>query len=314
MSKLNKKINIFFLLLSFLLIIFGLNYKIIKNDNNKPMITVTTTFLGDLSKNLLKDHVQINVLMGPGINPHNYQATPQDLNLIYQSKAVIYQGINLEGKLSEVLDENNNPDLNIIKASNNINEKDLIVVYENDGKKTYDPHIWFDINLWENVMYYLSSEYIKLFPEFKEDILQNTKDYQYKLNQLKVDVNKIINTLPLEKRKLITAHDAFNYFGRYNNFIVKGIQGINLNSETGTKDVQNLIKYIIDNKVKAIFPEIGVNEKLIKTILTATKMENYQLKLGDKLYSDSLGDINTLEGTYIGMYLYNVNKIVNELK
>ena len=314
MSKKNKKLNIILLCLSCLFLFVGFSYQPIKKQTNKPMITVTTTFLADLSKNLLQDHVEINVLMGPGVNPHNFQATPQDLNQIYQSRAVVYQGINLEGKLSEVLSENQNDQLNIINATAMIDKNNLIVVYENNGEKIYDPHIWFDINLWENVLNNLTNQYIELFPELKEDILKNKNNYQEELNDLKKQVDLLIDTLPLEKRKLITAHDAFNYFGRYNDFVVKGIQGINLNSETGTKDVQNLVSYIMDNKIKAIFPELGVNEKLIKTILTATKIDGYNLKMGGKLYSDSLGDVNTKEGTYIGMYLYNVHQIVNQLK
>ena len=151
-------------------------------------------------------------------------------------------------------------------------------------------------------------------PENATNFLENEKKYLAKLTQLEADVSTIISTLAKEKRILVTAHDAFNYFGKNYDFNVVGLQGLSTATEAGVKDVQKLSSFIIENKIKAIFIESSVPKRTIEALVAAVKAKDHKVEIGGILYSDALGNSGTVEGTYIGMFKYNVNTIVNALK
>jgi manganese/zinc/iron transport system substrate-binding protein len=178
----------------------------------------------------------------------------------------------------------------------------------------YDPHVWFDINYFKLFTKKVTAVLSEKDPVNAQHYKENERDYLAKLDKLQDDVRGVIKTLPEEKRILVTAHDAFNYFGEAYKFKVLGLQGLSTATEAGVQDVRRLAAFIIENKIKAIFIESSVPKRTIEALQAAVKSEGHDVKIGGTLYSDALGNDGTVEGTYIGMFEYNVNTIVNALK
>ena len=310
-----KKVTSILLMLSIVFIIIG--FLVIPNNSikkDKPTITVTTTFLGDAITQLAGDKVHLNVLMGPGVDPHVYQAKPSDLDKIYNSDILVYGGLNLEGKFGEIIGEMDIPGLKIINSTDNINRDDLIVVSENGEHTEYDPHIWFDVYLWTNVVNYIAEEIKEELKCLEKTIDTNLVLYNDKLKNLDIYIKNKVEELPKEQRILITAHDAFSYFGIYAGFRVEAIQGVSGVTEASTTDISKLGKIIIDNNIKAIFVESSVSPKLIESLQSSVEAKGNKVVIGGSLYSDSAGNIGTIEGTYIGMFEYDINTIIDKLR
>lgn len=309
-----KKLNSILLVIASLFMILGFSIAPqYKYNNNKPTITVTTTFLGDLVHQVLGDSVNLNILMGPGVDPHTYQVSPSDLTKIYNSDLLIYQGIHLEGKFSEILSEIDRPGLTVLEATKDIPREQLITVSNAKGHQEYDPHIWHDPNLWTIVTRTVENQLLDLFPSLSQLIIGNSEKYIVNIDNMKQQVLDLVNQIPQAQRILITSHDAFNYFGRFTNFEVRAIQGLSTVTEASTKDMDELVELITSNNIKAVFVENSVSPKMIDSLTQAVKASGYDLKIGGSLYSDSLGDYNTNEGTYCGMYITNMTEIKNAL-
>ncbi|WBX73883.1 zinc ABC transporter substrate-binding protein [Tenacibaculum pacificus] len=283
-----------------------------KKQNGKLNVVTTTTMITDLVKNIGGDKIEINGLMGAGVDPHLYKASEGDVSKLFNADIVIYNGLHLEGKLEEVFEKMQHQNKKTIVISDVIDKKNLI------GSElfasNYDPHIWFDITNWTKMTSYVADKLAQIDVENASFYKENAKIYLEKLEELNKQVATKINELPQEKRILVTAHDAFNYFGRQHKFNVVGLQGLSTATEAGVQDVQKLAKFIIDKKVKAIFVESSVPKRTIEALQAAVKSKNQEVVIGGTLYSDALGSAGTIEGTYIGMYNANVNTIVNALK
>jgi len=283
-----------------------------KKIDGKLNVVTTTTMITDLVKNIGGDKLDVNGLMGAGVDPHLYKASEGDVSKLFNADVVVYTGLHLEGKLEDVFEKMEHQNKKTIEASNAINKENLI------GSElfasNYDPHIWFDINNWRNITLYITEQLAKIDSKNAEFYKENSKVYLEKLNELNKEVEVKINELPEEKRILVTAHDAFNYFGKQHKFNVVGLQGLSTATEAGVQDVQKLSKFIIENKVKAIFVESSVPKRTIEALQEAVRSKGQEVVIGGTLYSDALGSAGTDEGTYIGMYKANVNTIVNALK
>ncbi|CAM1334536.1 metal ABC transporter solute-binding protein, Zn/Mn family [Tenacibaculum aestuariivivum] len=283
-----------------------------KKRNGKLNVVTTTTMITDLVKNIGGDKIDINGLMGAGVDPHLYKASEGDVSKLFNADVVIYNGLHLEGKLEEVFEKMQHQNKKTIVISDVIAKNNLIesALFASN----YDPHIWFDITNWTKMTTYVADKLGQIDVENASFYKKNAKIYLEKLQALNKQVANKINELPHEKRILVTAHDAFNYFGRQHKFNVVGLQGLSTATEAGVQDVQKLAKFIIDNKVKAIFVESSVPKRTIEALQAAVKSKNQEVVIGGTLYSDALGSAGTIEGTYIGMYNANINTIVNALK
>ena len=178
----------------------------------------------------------------------------------------------------------------------------------------YDPHVWFNIGYFKQFANQVAKILSEKDPENAKKYFENEKVYNLKLIQLENKISNIIDTLPKDQRILVTAHDAFNYFGKNYGFEVVGLQGLSTATEAGVQDVQKLAAFIIEKNVKAIFVESSVPKRTIEALQAAVKSKDHNVSIGGTLYSDALGNAGTIEGTYIGMFEYNVNTIVNALK
>lgn len=274
----------------------------------KDTIVCTTTIVVDIVNHLKPPSVG---LMGPGVDPHLYKSKSNDHLLLNESKVIVYSGLHLEGKMTDAL-ENLSTKKPVIKLSDGIESTNLITSPDFAG--SYDPHFWFDINLYQEAVKHCSIQLQKHFPESRDTIASNTKSYLLALENLAYEIDSLFVDLPQENRILITAHDAFSYYGKAHNMNVRGIQGASTAAEAGLKDITNLVDYIIKNKVSAIFVESSVSKRNIEAIIEGCDGKGHKLSLGGSLFSDALGDTTTGGETYIKMMIHNTRTIVNALK
>ncbi len=274
-------------------------------------VIATTTIIADLIENIGGEKIDVEVLMGPGIDPHLYKASAGDVKLMQEADLIVYNGLHLEGKMGDVLEQINNQGIKTIAVAEQIDEANLLTSEDSAGQ--YDPHIWSNVKLWMKAAKAVRDKLMEVNPREKETYQQNTKEYLIQLKKLNSYIKKQVSKVPKENRILITAHDAFNYFGEKYKFDVKALQGITTTSEAGTADVKELANFIADNEIPAIFIESSVPEKNIKALQEAVKAQGVEVTIGGELYSDALGDPDTPEGTYLGMIRHNVDTIINSI-
>ncbi|WP_299114004.1 metal ABC transporter solute-binding protein, Zn/Mn family [uncultured Winogradskyella sp.] len=280
--------------------------------SGKLKVVTTTTMITDLVKNIGGDLIEVDGLMGSGVDPHLYKASEGDVTKLVNANIIFYNGLHLEGKLVEVFEKMGNTNKTQVALGEGLDKSQLIG--SDYFASNYDPHVWFNIEFFKQFTKEVTKVLSKKDPKNAINFIENEKAYLAKLTALETEVSNIINTLPKEKRILVTAHDAFNYFGKNYDFNVVGLQGLSTATEAGVKDVQKLSNFIIENKIKAIFVESSVPKRTIEALVAAVKAKDHNVEIGGTLYSDALGNAGTIEGTYIGMFKYNVNTIVNALK
>ncbi len=283
-----------------------------KEEGDMLKVVTTTTMITDLVKNIGGDLIEVNGLMGSGIDPHLYKASQGDFRKLDNADVIFYNGLHLEGKLVEIFEKMNEQNKTAIAISNGLDKETLIG--SEYFASNYDPHIWFDLEYWNQITNYVTERLSELDPGNKTAFEANRDAYLEKLKALRTELSLKVEELPKEKRILVTAHDAFNYFGRTFDFEVVGLQGLSTATEAGVKDVQRITQFIIENDIKAVFIESSVPRRTVEALQAAVKDQNHEVKIGGELYSDALGSAGTVEGTYIGMYQHNVNTIVNALK
>ncbi len=297
--------------ITILAVIIVLGCKNNKQRNGKLNVVVTTSMLTDLVKNIGGDLINIQGLMGAGVDPHLYKASEGDVSKLFNADVIFYNGLHLEGKLVEVFEKMEAQKTTV--ALGEFLAKDGLIGSDYFASN-YDPHVWFNIQYFKEFSDKVTSVLSDKDPKNAGSYTANNIAFQQELDLLQTRVVNTIATLAPEKRILVTAHDAFNYFGKAYGFKVVGLQGLSTATEAGVQDVQQLSEYIIKNKVKAVFIESSVPRRTIEALEAAVLSKGHQVSIGGSLYSDALGDTGSIEGTYIGMFLYNVKTIVNALQ
>jgi len=297
--------------ITILAVIIVLGCKNNKQDNGKLNVVVTTSMLTDLVKNIGGDLINIQGLMGAGVDPHLYKASEGDVSKLFNADVIFYNGLHLEGKLVEVFEKMEAQKTTV--ALGEFLAKDGLIGSDYFASN-YDPHVWFNIQYFKEFSDKVTNVLSNKDPKNAGSYTVNNIAFQQELDLLQTTVVNTIATLAPEKRILVTAHDAFNYFGKAYGFKVVGLQGLSTATEAGVQDVQQLSEYIIKNKVKAVFIESSVPRRTIEALEAAVLSKGHQVSIGGSLYSDALGDAGSVEGTYIGMFLYNVKTIVTALQ
>ncbi|MFT5102509.1 MAG: manganese/zinc/iron transport system substrate-binding protein [Candidatus Latescibacterota bacterium] len=280
--------------------------------SNKLHVVTTTSMLTDLVKNIGGDSIIVNGLMGAGVDPHLYKASEGDVSKLYNADIIFYNGLHLEGKLVEVFEQMDSSNKTQVALAEVLDKKELIG--SDYFASNYDPHVWFDIDYFKQFAEKTATVLAEEDPTNATFFQKNKMAYLAQLERLETEVKTTIASLPKEKRILVTAHDAFNYFGKAYDFEVVGLQGLSTATEAGVQDVQRLSDFIIEKKVKAIFVESSVPRRTIEALQAAVLSKGAEVIIGGSLYSDALGNAGSVEGTYTGMFRYNVNTIVNSLK
>jgi manganese/zinc/iron transport system substrate-binding protein len=276
----------------------------------KVRVVTTVGMITDIVQQVGKERVDVTGLMGPGVDPHLYKATASDVKLLDSADIIFYGGLELEGRLTDVFVKmsRSRP---TVAVTDEVPEDKLREPTEFEGK--YDPHIWFDVSLWQYAVKTVNTNLGELDPGSRDVYQQNADAYLKQLDDLHQYVKTQIATIPPASRVLITAHDAFGYFGQQYGIEVRGLQGTSTATEAGANDVQALADFIATRKIKAIFVETSVPESTIKAVQAAVKAKGHDVAIGGELYSDAMGAAGTPEGTYIGMVRHNVDTIVKAL-
>ena len=280
-------------------------------SSQKPIRVVTTIgMITDIVQNVGGDRVNATGLMGPGIDPHLYKASEGDVARLAGADLIFYNGLHLEGKMAGVL-ERMQDQVKTVAVTHDIDRAVLLAPPEFEG--AYDPHLWFNVALWMKVVERVRDTLIEVDKGSAELYRENTKNYLTKLEELHNYVMRQAERVSPDQRVLVTAHDAFNYFGRAYGFEVRGLQGISTAAEAGTADVQALVQFIVERRIPAMFVETSVPRRSIEAVQAAVKAKGFSVKIGGQLFSDAMGPSGTPEGTYIGMVRHNIDTIVASL-
>ena len=280
-------------------------------DTNKLHVVTTTGMIADVVRNVGKDSVVVNALMGPGVDPHLYKATQGDLGRLRKADVIFYNGLHLEGKMGEVFEKLERIKT-VVPVARGVDNSFLIDNPVFQG--SHDPHIWFDVSLWSATIGEVTSTLIASDPESQAYYEQNALAYTKSLQELHDWVILEIQKIPKDKRLMVTAHDAFSYFGRAYDIEVRGLRGISTLSEFGLKDRVDLVNFIVERKVKAVFIETSVSQKNINAIVEGCRQKGHNVIIGGNLFSDAMGAEGTPTGEYIGMVRANVKTIVEALR
>lgn len=273
-------------------------------------VTCTVGMVADIVRQVAGDKAEVENIIGEGVDPHLYSATRSDLGRLRRADAIIYSGLMLEGKMTDSLIKigRRRP---VYAVTERLDEKNLLSPKEFKGH--HDPHVWMNAALWKEC----SETVAVVLGEFdsanSKYYHSNYMRYAKELDQLHAYAKKTVATIPEKSRVLVTAHDAFNYFGRAYGIEVRGIQGISTESEAGIKDINRLVDMIVERDIKAVFVETSVSEKNVRALVEGAAEKGKIVKIGGYLFSDAMGKPGTYEGTYIGMIDHNVTTVVRAL-
>ena len=295
------------LLLALLLTACGGNERA---DDGRLDVVATIGQLTNVVEIVGGEHVNVTGLMGPGVDPHLYVASESDVESLQNADVIIYNGLFLEAQMTEVF-EALGERKTVLAAGEQIDPARLLpwATYADE----YDPHIWFDVTLWMEVVKSVRDTLSTVDAANAADYAANADALLQELGELHEYVQSQAARVPDEQRVLVTAHDAFHYFGRTYGFDVRGLQGISTASEAGTADVQQLADFIVEHEIPAIFIESSVPIRNVEALQAAVAAKGHQVEIGGELFSDAMGDPGTPEGTYVGMVRHNVDTIVAAL-
>jgi manganese/zinc/iron transport system substrate-binding protein len=282
------------------------------SSNGKLNIVTTTGMIADITKNVGGEHVEVTALMGPGVDPHLYKASEGDVRRLQDADLIFYNGLHLEAQMGEVLEKMNDFGVKTVAITNKIDPSLLQSPPQFAGN--YDPHVWFDVTLWMKAVEQVQETLAETDPANASEYEANAAAYLTELEELHQYVLTQAETIPAEKRIIITAHDAFSYFGRAYGFEVRGLQGISTESQAGTADVQDLANFIVEKQIPAIFVESSVPQRNVEAVQAAVQAQGFDVQIGGSLFSDAMGSEGTPEGTYIGMVKHNIDIITAALK
>ena len=274
-------------------------------------VVATTGMVADVARNLAGPRAEVTQLMGEGVDPHLYKATRSDVTRMLRADLVLYNGLLLEGKLTDALVRVAGSGRPVRAVTELVDESFLLEPPEFQG--LFDPHLWMDPSAWASTIDVVRDALIELDPDHDEDYRANAEAYRAALKQLDAYAMRILATVPPERRVLITAHDAFNYLGRRYDFEVQGIQGISTESEAGLRRVEQLVDLLVERQIPAVFVETTIPARGVQALIAGAADRGHEVAIGGALYSDAMGPPGSYEGTYIGMIDHNVTTIARAL-
>jgi len=277
-----------------------------------PFTIVTTCgMVTDIVREVAGARAKVVGLMGEGVDPHLYKPTRDDVAQLLRADVVFYSGLMLEGRLGDTFLKLARRGTPVFAVTELLEEKFLLEPPEFQGHT--DPHVWMDVRGWIEAVKVTARSLGEVDPRGQSTYDQNSQRLIVELEKLDSYARQAMATIPADRRVLITAHDAFNYFGRAYGIEVRGIQGISTESEAGVADINKLVDYLVEKKIPAIFVETSVSEKNIKALIEGANSRGHKVQIGGKLFSDAMGKPGTYEGTYIGMIDHNVTTVVRAL-
>ena len=274
-------------------------------------IVTTCGMVTDIVREVAGDKARVTGLMGEGVDPHLYKPTRDDVVKLLQADVVFYSGLMLEGRMSDTFLKVARKGAHVFAVTDLLDDKFLLEPAEFAGHT--DPHVWMDVKGWMDAVKVVARSLGEVDAANTAYYDQNARRYSAQLVKLDDYAKRILASIPKERRVLITAHDAFNYFGRAYGIDVRGIQGISTESEAGVADINKLVDFLVERKIPAIFVESSVSDKNIKALIEGCKSRGHPVRIGGELFSDAMGKPGTYEGTYVGMIDHNATIIARAL-
>lgn len=273
-------------------------------------VVTTTGMIADAAREVGGDLVDVRALMGPGVDPHAYRQTRTDIVAMANADLVLWHGLYLEAQMEQFLLELARD--NAVVAVAEDMPRNLLIGHD-DYEGRYDPHVWMNPNLWSRVVLNVRDALIEALPEQEEALRANAEAHLEELSALANYTTEVLSSVPAESRMLVTAHDAFNYFGSAYGFEVVGIQGISTESEAGLRRIAELVDMLVERDIGAVFVETSVSDRNIRALIEGAAAEGHEVVIGGELYSDAMGEPGTYEGTYLGMIDHNATVIARAL-
>lgn len=284
------------------------------STSGRLSVVCTTGQVSDMVQRVGGEHLDVISIMGPGVDPHLYQATPRDIDAFNQAGVIFYSGLHLEGRLADRLEAmaSERPTFAVTEVLKEKYQDVLISPDEFDGH--HDPHVWFDPTIWAHCIRFVGDRLAEQDPKNGEAYLANAQAYADELVEAHARWQQQLASIDATRRVLVTAHDAFGYFGKSYGIEVRGLQGISTADETDLSTVNELVDLLVSRKIKAVFVESSVSQRYIKSLVEGCQAKGHTVKIGGELFSDAMGALGTTEGTYIGMMNHNVQTIVESLR
>jgi manganese/zinc/iron transport system substrate-binding protein len=273
-------------------------------------VVATTGMIADTARQIGGDHVQVRALMGPGVDPHAFRQTRSDIVAMTRADLVLWHGLYLEAQMEEFFEDLSRR-RTVVAVAEGL-PRDLLLAHE-DYDNRYDPHVWMVPDLWQNVAHTIRDALIAADPDQADAYSTNTETFLAELETVSVYSAGVLATVPPDQRVLLTAHDAFNYFGNAYGFEVLGIQGISTESEAGLARIADLVDLLVTRNIRAVFVESSVSDRNIRALIEGAASRGHEVHIGGELFSDAMGEPGSYEGTYIGMIDHNVTTITRSL-
>lgn len=273
-------------------------------------VVATTGMIADAAREVGGDLVEVRALMGPGVDPHAYRQTRTDIVAMANADVVLWHGLYLEAQMEEFM-QGLEGEGNVVAVAESL-PKNLLLGHDNYEDK-YDPHVWMNPNLWSRVVLNVRDVLIATQPESEATFRANADAHLEELEALAQYTTRVLSSVPAEGRVLLTAHDAFNYFGSAYGFEVVGIQGISTESEAGLQRVSELVEMLVARDIKAVFVESSVSDRNVRALIEGAAAQGHEVVIGGELFSDAMGEDGTYEGTYLGMIDHNATVIAGAL-
>jgi manganese/zinc/iron transport system substrate-binding protein len=277
----------------------------------RPFVVATTGMIAEMVARIGGDEVRVEGLMPTGVDPHLFKPSQGDVRRLDQASVIFYNGLHLEGKMTEILGRMSRHRQTVAVAERV--PPDQLLAAE-DFEDQFDPHLWFDVALWTKVLDPIEEALIELLPDHAATFRERANALRKELLELDAWAETALEAVPPERRIVVTAHDAFGYFGRRYGFEVLGLQGISTVTEAGLQDVERLVQRIVEDRIPAIFIEASIPPRSIEAVQAACAARGHRVAIGGELFSDSMGPPGTEEGTYAGMVRHNVRTLVDALQ
>ncbi|MEM7128200.1 MAG: zinc ABC transporter substrate-binding protein [Chloroflexota bacterium] len=281
-----------------------------RTDNGKLNVVATTGQIADALANIGGDAIDLTGLLGPGVDPHLYVPTESNVATFSNANLIVYNGLHLEAQMLRVLEQMESRGVHVLSVGDSLPEDQLLGW---DDQFPHDPHIWNDPDLWALGIEAMRDALIEADPSNEALYAENTQTYLETLAKTSAFIEEQINQIPRAQRVVITAHDAFGYFGRRFNLEVTGLQGVSTESEASAADVKELANMIVERQIPAIFVESSVSPKTIEAVQAAVADQGFEVIIGEELYSDALGEAGSDADTYVGMLRHNAKALLQAL-
>ncbi len=274
-------------------------------------VAATVGMVADIVREVGGERVAVTQLIGSGVDPHLYKPGRGDVNHLLAAQVIFYSGMKLEGKMTDTF-------ARMARAGREVHAVTEALTSEYalrnpDDPQHADPHVWMDVRGWMKAVDVVASVLARVDAAHEEAYRARAGAYLKRLAALDEYVRTVTASIPEDARVLITAHDAFHYFGRAYGLEVMGIQGISTESEAGLERINRLVDLLVERRIPAIFVETSVSDRNVRALIEGARARGHEVRIGGELFSDAMGSEGTYEGTYIGMIDHNATVIARAL-